>query len=428
MPSSSNLPLEGIRVLELTTAWAGPFTGRLLADLGAEVIKIESRRRLDIRGPAIAPPAGVGTYPDGDPGQEPWNRSGRFHERNRNKRSLALELDHPRGKDAFLRLVAHSDVVVENFAPRVLAQFGLGYEQLRAVRLQLVMVSLSGFGQSGPERDYVAYGPTVEQVSGLASLLGYRDGSPTSSGLFLPDVLGGMLAAGLVMAGLRGRKDAGEGVYIDLAEIEVVRWLMGHLTIAAQAGRPSASTRLGNRHPEFAPHGTFRCLGEDRWVAIAVRSDGEWAALASAVGQPDLAARFPTAAARRGAVDEVEAAVAAWTAGMEQQAIVERLNAAGIPASPVATLDQVAKSPQVQARQVFSPHPVPGTHPRPLSGGLWIRDGHRPGVRFAAPALGEHNEQVLREVAGFNSEEIEELVVAGVVGTLPAELEAARAT
>lgn len=419
---SADLPLEGIRVLELTTAWAGPFCGRLLADLGADVIKVESRRRLDVRGPAIAPPPGVGSYPDGDPGQEPWNRSGRFHERNRNKRGIALELDEPRGKDVFLRLAAATDVVVENFAPRVLPQFGLGYEQLRAVQPRLVMVSLSGFGQSGPERNYVAYGPTVEQVSGLASLLGYRDGAPTSSGLFLPDVLGGTLAAGLIMSALRGREATGEGVYIDLAEVEVVRWLMGHLVIAAQAGRPSASERLGNRDPEFVPHGTFRCAGDDRWVAIAIRSDDEWAALATAMGQPDLAARFPTAEARRAAVDEVEAAVATWVSTLDQQSVVDRLNREGIPASPVATMDQVAASPQAQERQIFSPHPIPGTSPRLVSGGLWIRDGHRPGVRSSAPALGEHNHEVLRDVAGLTDAEIEELVAAGVVGTLPAEL------
>lgn len=420
---SSDLPLEGIRVLELTTAWAGPFSGRLLADLGADVIKVESRRRLDVRGPAVAPPPGVGSYPDGDPGAEPWNRSARFHERNRNKRGIALELNHPRGKAAFLRLVAHADVVVENFAPRVLPQLGLGYEQLREVQPRLVMVSLSGFGQSGPERDYVAYGPTVEQVSGLASLLGYRDGTPTSSGLFLPDVLGGTLAAGLVMSALRGREASGEGVYIDLAEIEVVRWLMGHLVIAAQEGRPAATERLGNRHPEFVPHGTFRCAGEDRWVALAVRTDAEWTALATAMGQPSFATRFATAEARHAAIEEVEAAVAAWASTLDQRAMVDLLNGVGIPASPVATIDQVAASPQVQARQIFSPHPIEGTHPRPVSGGLWVRDGHRPGVRFSAPDLGEHNEEVLREVAGLTPGEIEDLVAAGALGTLPAELE-----
>lgn len=423
---SLTLPLEGIRVLELTTAWAGPFAGRLLADLGADVIKVESRRRLDVRGPAIAPPPGVGSYPDGDPGTEPWNRSARFHERNRNKRGLALELNHPRGKDVFLRLVTHADVVVENFAPRVLPQLGLGYEQLREVQPRLVMVSLSGFGQSGPERDYVAYGPTVEQVSGLASLLGYRDGTPTSSGLFLPDVLGGTLAAGLVMSALRGREATGEGVYIDLAEIEVMRWLMGHLVIAAQAGRPSASERLGNRHPEFVPHGTFRCVEDDHWVAIAVRSDEEWAALAEAMGQPGLATQFPNAEARHAAIDEVEAAVAMWVSTLDQQVAVDRLNRAGIPALPVATIDQVANSPQAQARQIFSPHPIPGTHPRPVSGGLWVRDGHRAGVRSSAPGLGEHNVEILRDIAGISDAEVEELVAAGVVGTLPAELEPPR--
>ena len=140
------------------------------------------------------------------------------------------------------------------------------------------------------------------------------------------------------------------------------------------------------------------------------------------MGKPDLATRFPTAEARRAAVDEVEAAVAAWTAGQAQQVVVARLNGVGIPASPVATIDQVVSSPQVQAREIFSPHPVPGTHPRNVSGGLWVRDGHRAGVRFSASKLGEYNDTILREVVGLTDAEIEELVAAGVVGTLPAEL------
>jgi len=418
------IPLEGVRVLELTTAWAGPFTGRILGDLGAEVIKIESRRRMDVRGPA-KPPPGTGSYPDKDPGTEPWNRAARFHERNRSKLSVSLELNDARARDAFLRLAKVSDVVLENFSPRVLPQLGLAYDDLIKVQPAMVMVSLSGFGQSGPERDNVAYGPTVEQVSGLASILGYADGVPTSSGLFLPDVLGGTLASGLVMSALRRRAVTGEGTYIDLAEIEVVRWMMGHTVLAAQAGRDSATARLGNRHAEFVPHGVFPCDGEDRWVAVVVRTDAEWAALATAIGQPDLASTYPTRDARAAAVDILEGAITAWTRTRTQDDVVAQLRQAGVPVSVVASIDQVFSNEQLRARETFSMHPVPGSRSREVSGSLWQIDGFRPGLRTPAPGLGEHNEYVLGELAGLSAAEIDDLRAAGVVGNLPAELDPA---
>ena len=409
-------------MLELTTAWAGPFSGRLLADLGAEVIKVESRRRMDMRGPA-APPPGQGSYPDGEPGEAPWNRSTRFHERNRNKLSVALELTDPRAREAFLRLAAVSDVVLENFSPRVLPQLGLSFEELTQVQPGLIMISLSGFGHTGPEQGNVAYGPTVEQVSGLASILGAADGLPTGTGLFLPDVLGGTVGAGLVMAALRGRAADGQGRYIDLAEIEVVRWMMGHLVLSAQADGDAATARLGNRHPAFVPHGAFACAEGDRWVAIAVRSDSEWAALAGEMGQPELTERFATEEARARSIDEIEGLVSAWTGTLSQDELVARLTRARVPAGPVATIDQVFENEQLRSRQVFSMHPVPGSRDRQVSGGLWTMDGQRPGLRTRAPDLGEHNQYVLGELAGLSDEEITELREALVVGTAPAELD-----
>lgn len=416
------LPLEGIRVLELTTAWAGPFAGRLLGDLGAEVIKVESRRRMDVRGPA-APPPGTGFYPDKDPGPDPWNRAALFNERNRSKLSVTLELNDKRARAAFLKLAAASDVVLENFSPRVLPQLGLSYTELKTVQPMLVMVSLSGFGQSGPERDYVAYGPTVEQVSGIASMLGYADGFPISSGLFLPDVLGGTLAAGLVMAALRGRHAVGHGTHIDLAEVEVPRWMMGHMVLAVQAGRTAATDRLGNRHPEFVPHGTFPCSGDDLWVAIAVRDDDQWRALAGAIGQPQLATTYATRDARADAVDEIEAAIAAWTSTRSPEDVESALRAVGVPVTRVATIDHVYANEQIKSRDIFSKLPLADSRPREISGGLWKLDGERPGLRMAAPGLGAHNDYVLREVAGLTDAEIDELQAAHLIGTLPAELD-----
>ena len=421
--TSAQLPLQGIRVLECTTAWAGPFTGRLLGDLGAEVIKIESRRRLDTRG-AARPPAGLTLYPDNDAGEEPWNRSHRFHERNRNKLSLAMELNKPQGRDPFLRLARVSDVVIENFSPRVLPQFGLGYSDLVKVKPDLVMASLSGFGQTGPERDNVAYGPTVEQVSGLASLLGYDDGVPSSSGLFLPDVLGGTAAAGAIIAALRDRARTGTGTYIDLAEIEVIRWMTGGILLGAQAGHASSTTRLGNGHVVASPHGVFPCAGEDRWVALAVETDEQWQALAGLIGRPELATTHQSSESRRAARAEIEAAVSAWTATQDQEAVERQLRAAHVPASVVADVNQVLANEHLQARDTFSRYPIEGSHAREMSGGLWKMDGQRLGLRDRAPDLGEHNEYILRTVAGLSEDEVAELVEADVIGIIPFELEA----
>ena len=420
--AASPLPLQGVRILELTTALAGPFGGRILADLGAEVIKVESRRRMDMRGPAIPPP-GQGSYPDGDPGAEPWNRSARYHERNRSKLSLTLELGDPAAREIFLGLARASDVVLENFSPRVLPQLGIGWQELSRVNPGIILLSLSGFGHSGPEQDYVAYGPTVEQVCGLSSMLGAPGELPTGTGLFVPDIVGGTLGAGLVMAALRGRARDGVGCHLDLAESESVRWMMGHLVLDAQAGRDPELQRLGNRHRQFAPHGTFSCQEPGLWVAIAIRSDEEWARLA-----PELDARardlpFRSQAGRHADQAAVEELVGSWTRGLPRDRVLARLAELAIPAAPVATVDEVFRNEHFLARRLLSQHPIRGSHSRGISGGLWVTDGERPGLRWPAPDLGQHNDYVLGELAGLSGAEIARLEQTGVIGRRPAELD-----
>ncbi len=420
--TANTLPLAGVRVIDLGIAWAGAFCGRVLADLGAEVIKVESRRRLDLRGPA-KPPPGSGAYPDGDPGNDPWNRSAVFHERHRNKLSVTLELDRPEGRDVFLRLVSQAHVVSENFSPRVLKNFGLDYGELHKVNPGLIMVSMSGFGQTGPQRDYVAFGDTLEQITGSSSITGYIDGPPMNSGLHYPDPVVGALAAGLIISALREQRATGKGSYVDMAQVEVVRWMLGHMILGAQVGSDLPNRRYGNRHPWLAPQGCFPCRGNDAWVVLTVQDDDQWALLARKMDRPDLSDRFPTVSLRRGNLSEIEEAIATWTRSRPASEVVEACRTAGIPACEVLEVPDLFQNEQLTARGFFDEHPIEGGTPCKVLGGVWQFDGKRLGLRRPAPKLGEHNVHVLKEICGLSDVEIRDLESKGVIGTMPAELE-----
>ena len=249
----------------------------------------------------------------------------------------------------------------------------------------IILLSLSGFGHSGPEQDYVAYGPTVEQVCGLSSMLGAPGELPTGTGLFVPDIVGGTLGAGLVMAALRGRARDGVGCHLDLAESESVRWMMGHLVLDAQAGRNPELQRLGNRHRQFAPHGTFSCQEPGLWVAMAIRSDEEWARLA-----PELDARardlpFRSQAGRHADQAAVEELVGSWTRGLPRDRVLARLAELAIPAAPVATVDEVFRNEHFLARPAPQSAPDPGL-PQPRHLGRAVGDGRRAaGATLAGP-------------------------------------------
>ncbi len=245
---------------DLGRAWAGGFCGRILGDLGAEVVKVESSKRPDLRGPA-RPSPGFGAYPNGEPGEEPWNRSAMFHERHRNKQSLTLELDNPEGRAAFLRLAAKADLVTENFSPRVMGQLGIDYSELRAVNEAIVLLSMSGFGRSGSDRDYVAFGDTLEQSNGSVASGGYPDGPPMNSGLHYSDPVVGTLAAGMSAAYVRAARRSGVGMHPDLAQIEVVSWLLGATVTDSQLGSGMGSPARGKPAWALQPAGRI----QDSW-------------------------------------------------------------------------------------------------------------------------------------------------------------------
>lgn len=400
------LPLEGIRVADFTWVWAGPFCTLQLAHLGAEVIRVESAARTCVT--RLLPP-----FADGQPGP---NRSGYFNQYNQGKLSLALDLKQPEAIAVARDLAATCDVVCENFAAGVMDRMGLGYEVLRARRPDLIMIALSGYGATGPEREFVSYGPAQVPLSGLSSLTGYAGWPPMHVGISYGDPTGGLHGALAVLAALLHRDATGAGQYIDLSQWETTVAMLGEGVLEQSLGG-APPPRQGNRDAAMAPHGVFRCAGEQRWVALAVRDDGEWQALAAAIGQPALAGdpRFATAAARKANEDALEALLGAWTRPRQAEVVVAQLQAAGIPASVSMSSRDLAADPDLAASGFFVelPHPEVGT--RLHLGIPWTMSSTPCQVRRPAPCLGEHTDEVLTRVLGYAPERIAALRAAGVL-------------
>lgn len=380
--------LDGIHVVELTTAFAGPYAGKLLGDLGADVVRVESARRPDImRG---YPPS---LLPDGP------ERSGSFSSINRNKRSVALDLKTPGGRGAIARLIERADVLIENFTPRVLPSLGLDPATLHATNPRLVICRMPGFGLDGPHAAYRSYGPTLEGQAGLAALTGYPGEAPLRMGCSYPDMVGGVTAAFAVLSALRRRIGTGRGAAIELPQQRAAAALTGTAVAEWTASRRIAE-RAGNAHAWHVPHGTYRCAGDDRWIAISVRDETGWRALAEIAGLPpmDLSARQRA----RASIDE---AIERWTIGQDADVLAGALCARGIEAQPIRGALDLVRDPHIAARGFIESidHPLHGA--RPYAGPPWriagvAIDPHRP-----APRLGEHTDEVLGEI-GYTPDDI----------------------
>jgi len=420
------LPLEGIRVLDHGMIWAGPWLGKLLADFGAEVIKVESIQIFDMsRGPIVGIP-GVSIYPGKDPGERSYNRRAVFHYWNQNKYGITLDLSRPHGVEIYKRLVKISDVVTENFPPSVMKKFGLDYPALREVKPDIIMLSMPGYGATGPEKDYRAFGVSQEQMCGIAALTGYsEEAGPMKSGMDYGDPTAGSIAAGLVIAALHYRRRTGKGQWIDVSQSEATSLFIGEALMDYTMNR-RIWQRMGNRHPSMAPHGCYRCRGgeqppDDRWVAIAVSSDEEWQNLCSAMGNPTWAKdeRFATVIGRLENREELDRLIEGWTIQHDHYEVMHMLQRAGVPAGAVLDGKEIAEEPHLKERGFFQTgtHPEVGevTHPGPIA-----RLSKTPvTIRRLAPALGEHNEYVFRELLGMTTEEIAELEGEQIIGSIP---------
>ena len=336
MTEASRQPLKNYRVLDLSRIWAGPYCTKLMADLGAEVIKMESLRVYDSHRGPVSPSRGIAAYPDGEPGDEPWNRNGWFNCLHFSKYGITLELTSDEGRRVFERLVSISDVVIENFRQGSLERLGYDYPALRTHRPDLIYVSMPAFGNTGPWKNYLGYGIGQEQLSGMAHLTGYPDDGPMKSGINHGDPITGSHAAGVLLAALRRRRRTGKGMYIDVSQQEsAVAFMGGELLAYQMTGREPE--RIGNRSRWYAPCNTYPCAGEDRWITIAATNDAEWQRLVSAMDMQPLAddTRFATAEARIDNQDDLDVIIAGWTSGQDAFALGELLQAAGVPAGPV---------------------------------------------------------------------------------------------
>jgi crotonobetainyl-CoA:carnitine CoA-transferase CaiB-like acyl-CoA transferase len=384
--------LGGLRVIEITANWAGPIAGRHLGDLGADVIKIELQTKPATR--AIMYP-GEDTWPDF------YNRAGYFNKLNRNKRAIALDLSKPRGKELFLELVKRADVVLENNAARVMGQLGLDYPVLRETNPRIVMCSLTGFGATGPERNYSAYGSNIETTSGLASILGYDDSKFFGTGTFYADPVTGNHAAVAILAALHARRRTGEGQWIDMALLEAVEPFIAQdflrYTVTGKLPVP-----LGDQWGEgWLLQGTFPTFGRDCWIAVTIRDERDRSALAGLAG------------------DGSEEALRDWLRTRDHISAAEQLQAAGIPAAPVLMNWEIVADNHLNDRGYFIPirHKVAGT--RNFPGFPW-RFEKTPGrLERAAPTFGEYNREVFSGLLGLDDDEVRELYEGGVTGDAP---------
>ncbi len=400
-------PLEGTRVLDLTWAWAGPFCSLNLAHLGADVIRVESSLRPDLY-------RRLGLWPDEVP--TTLNTSGMFNQWHQGKRSVAVNIRTDDGKALVLGLVAQADVVVQNFATGVLERMGLGYEALKQVNPQIILASVSGFGQTGPCAEYMGYGPSAAALTGLCSVTGYEGGRPEELGLSMPDPTSGLTAALGVVEALLRRDATGTGDHIDVSlwEATAVHGLEAWLQLQRTGAQP---LRMGNHDPLMSPHNCYRTMDEpDGWVTIACRSDAEWQLLAEHI-DPALAVNpgFATLADRKQHEAELDQRIAEWAIGRGRWMITRDLQALGIAAFPTLNTRDIADDPHLNARGFIERRAHPEVGVRPHTGMPWTHDKRANGVRKVAPCLGADTDQVLREVLGLNDARITSLRDAGVL-------------
>ena len=405
--------LDGVRVIDLTMVWAGPFGTRMLGDYGAEVIKVEAPRQWDLL-------RSLGLLPRTEPHW--YDRSAYFNHNNRDKYSLALDLSAPAGREVLLRLCAVSDVIVENFRADVMDNLGLGYDAIKAVNPAILYVSMPGHGKSGPERDYVAYGSNVEQLSGLVSLSGYEDDEPMKTGFSYGDPVAGTALVGAVAAGLRRRRLTGEGGYIELAQRENLTMFVGEHIVDYSMNATSRAP-VGNHHPFLAPHNRYRSAGADRWVTIVCETDAQFAALAETIGQPELASddRFATNAARKANEDALDAIIDDWTAVRGHYEVMHLMQRAGVPSGAVLTIPELMSDPHLRAREAWVEHTHPWAGTWEMEAPTWILPRTPGHIRLPAPGFGQHNSYVLRDVLHMDEDAISALYADGITADEPDE-------
>jgi benzylsuccinate CoA-transferase BbsF subunit len=394
--------LEGIRVIDLGWVWSGPMASQFLADMGAEVIKIEHYGRLDssrFRGKIIKDikkDVEVSPY---------------FHELNRNKLSINLNLRKPEGVRLFKKLAAVSDVIIQNFSFGVVEKLGVDYETIRQVKPEIIYVAMPTAGLSGPLKDIIGYAPVYTSLGGIESLVGYEDGTVTGMIMIGPGdpnaAIHGALAA---LAAIYNLKKTGEGQLIEVSQIESITHLLGEAVMEYSMNNRVMGPR-GNRHPSMAPHGIYPCQGEDQWVSIAVKTDDEWETFCTIMGKPQLATdvRFSCRFERLRRQDALDEVVSEWSKKHSKYEITQLLQSKGIAAAPVLNREERFSEQHLIDRENFLKvsHPVYGEEV--LGANTWRLSLTPPRIYRHAPLVGEHNDYVYKELLEMSEAEIKKL-------------------
>ena len=397
-------PLSNVRVVDLGWSWAGPVVGQLLADLGAEVIKVETRERLDLLRRSV-------DNVTGDPEADPF-----FHAVNRNKLGITLNIADPRGAALVKRLVSISDAVIENFSPRVLKKHNLDYRALRDVKPDIVMISLPSTGSYGSLSDVVTYGPSLASLSGLDSMVGYYGENVIGTQQAYADPTSGSHGAFAVLAALWYRMQTGRGQHIELAQLELLVSCIGEAVMDYTINGRLMETQ-GNRDAVMAPHGNYPCKGEDKWVSIAVETEDEWHNLCQAMGNPDWTRHemFSDGHSRLRNCEQLDRHVSDWTSNLTHYEVTDILQQAGVAAAPCLDVEDRYFDPHLQERKtsIDFPHPASGNDVIP---GITFKMSQTPcEVRLPAPIMGQHNDYVFHELLSISHEDIDRLISEKVI-------------
>jgi benzylsuccinate CoA-transferase BbsF subunit len=414
--------LSGIRVTDFCWMGVGACATRLLADFGAEVIRIEDRNRLDMPRRLPIYKGEVRTYGEEDANPDP-NKGGLFNNYNRNKLGVTINMRDPRGRELADRLIAASSVVTENFAPGVMERWGLTYERLQELTPQVIYARMSGYGHSGPHAEYRSYGPVVQAVSGLSHISGLPGREPSGWGLSYMDNQAAFINAAALLMAVYNRNNRGLGCEVDVSAIEAGITMLGPLLLdVAVNGRTTRGPDfpLGNRleYPDAAPHGVYPSRGEDRWIAIAVFNETEWRALVAEMGEPEWTkdSRFATQVARFANQNALDEKISAWTQGRDRYDLMHRLQARGVTAAAVQSAEDTNEhDPQIAHRGVFFEldHPVIGParfEGTPIKFSKMEQENWR-----SAPLLGEDNAYVFKNILGLSQDEFDHLTAEGVL-------------
>jgi crotonobetainyl-CoA:carnitine CoA-transferase CaiB-like acyl-CoA transferase len=417
--SMSPPPLRGIRVVDFTHVLSLPYTSALMSDMGAEVIKVEGPDHPDPTRTSMG-----GCYPGNQPGGDWWNRSSIYNILNRGKQSITLDLNTLKGKELFKNLVSISDVVLENYAPRVMNQMGLNYANLCQVRPDIIMLSNSGYGHGhGPYSEYPGQASTLEATQGLCAVTGYREGPPSKAGVSNVDFIATWSALFAIGASLSYRLRTGHGQWIDLAMYQAgVMSISDHLMDSMANGH--LAERIGNRHFHRAPQGCYRTKGQDSWIVVSIGSDQQWEALCRLMDNPQLATdpRFMFLLSRMKNHDELDEIISMWTNGLYAHELTEKLQSEGIAAGPVLDGKDMHQNPQFKAREFLEMVEYPHDRNignRPMIGRPYRFSENQVTIRGAAPPFGKDNHRVLVDLLGVTEDEYESLMNDGTIAMAP---------